>query len=103
MTDPTCTPRYMTVVHFQLLCRDSEGTVTTTPLHLLPINANRVTWKLAGQSGGTRTDSSGYGQLTMITTRSTRGQRLILMIGRQFLGVTAEETSRLVLPKNFCS
>lgn len=99
---PECKQRYMTVVHFQLLCRDSEGTVNRAPTQLTPLTADRVAWKLGGYSGGTRTDTEGYGQLTMVSNKSTREQRLILMIGKQFLGVTAGETSRVVLPKNFC-
>lgn len=97
-----CKQKFMTVVHFQLLCRDSDGTVNRAPTQFTPLRADRVSWKLGGFSGGTRTDTEGYGQLTMVSPKSTREQRLILFIGKQFLGVTAGETSRLVLPKNFC-
>jgi hypothetical protein len=30
-SDHKCPSQFMTVVHFQLLCRDSEGTVTSAP------------------------------------------------------------------------
>jgi hypothetical protein len=97
-----CRQRYFTVVHFQLLCRDSEGTVSTAPLQLQPIVYDHVVWNLAGQSGGTRTDGEGYGQFSMISSRSTRGKRLILHIGPQFVGFTASDVSKIVLPKNYC-
>jgi hypothetical protein len=99
---PNCQSQYMTVLHFQLLCRDSTGTVSRVPNALTPLSKDYMTWKLAGKEGSTRTDVQGYGQLTMVSAKSTKGQRLILLIGKQFLGVTAEEASRLVLPKNFC-
>lgn len=98
-----CTPQYLTVMHFQLLCRDSEGTVSDVPLTLRPIHVPRVLWKIGGKSGGTRTDDEGFGQVTLISNRSTKGQRLILRIGKQFLGFTASDLSRVVLPQNFCS
>ncbi|NJL24139.1 MAG: hypothetical protein HC902_02475 [Calothrix sp. SM1_5_4] len=97
-----CKNQYFTVVHFQLLCRDSEGSVSTVPLRLAPITSDRVSWKVGGRSGGTRTDKDGYGQLAVLSERSTRGQRLILRIGPQFVGLTVNEVSKIVLPKNFC-
>ncbi len=99
---PHCKQQYMTVLHFQLICRDTEGTVSRVPNALTPLNRDTITWKLAGKSGETRTDVQGYGQVTAVLPKSAKGQRLILLIGKQFLGVTADEASRLVLPKNFC-
>lgn len=99
---PNCKQQYMTVVHFQLLCRDSTGTVSRVPNALTPLTRDQMTWKLSGKEGSTRTDVQGYGQVTLVSSRSAKGQRLILLIGKQFLGVTADEASRLVLPKNFC-
>jgi hypothetical protein len=97
-----CGDRYFTVVHFQLLCRDTEGTVSEAPLRLQPIVTDNVRWKVAGLTGGTRTDSNGYGQLTVMSNRSTRGQRLLLHIGPQFVAFDVSEVSKIVLPKNFC-
>jgi hypothetical protein len=97
-----CRRQYLTVVHFQLLCRDTEGTVTEVPVDLQPIVANRVEWKLAGVSGMTRTNSEGYGAFSVVRPHSTRGKRLILQIGPQFVGFTVSEVTKIVLPKNFC-
>ena len=98
-----CAPQYMTVVHFQLLCRDTEGTVSNVPVHIIPLTSETVRWSLGGISGHTRTNSEGYSQLTMVTGGSTRGKQLVLRIGKQFLGFTASDLSKVVLPKNFCS
>ena len=96
-----CQPRYFSVVHFQLLCRDSEGTVSSVPT-LTPLTSDRVRWQLGGQTGGTSTDRNGFGQFTLVSDRPTRGQRLILRIGQQFMGFTISEVSKVVLPQNFC-
>lgn len=98
----TCRPQYFSVVHFQLLCRDSEGTVQNVPLHLKPLTSNRVSWKLGHLTGLTGTDNQGFGQFSVVSERSTRGQRLILRIGKQFMGFTVSEVSKVVLPQNFC-
>lgn len=97
-----CRDQFFTVVHFQLLCRDSEGTVSNVPVALTPLQSNRVQWKLGPQNGNTRTDGQGFGQFNMVSERSTRGQRLTLRIGKQFLGFTASDLTKVVLPKNFC-
>lgn len=98
-----CRNKFLTVVHFQLLCRDSEGTVQSAPVDLTPLISNRIRWKIGGIQGDTTTDGQGYGRLTVLSERSTRGQRLILRIGKQFMGFTASDLSKVVLPKNFCS
>ncbi len=97
-----CRPQYFSVVHFQLLCRDSEGTVSNVPVHLTPLTSGRVLWQLGKMNGGTSTDAKGFGQFSVVSERPTRGQRLILRIGKQFMGFTVSEVSKVVLPQNFC-
>lgn len=98
----SCKNQYFSVVHFQLLCRDSEGSVSSAPIALQPIVASNVQWKVGSISGGTYTDSNGYGQFSLVSSRPARGQRLILRIGPQFVAFTVSEVSKVVLPKNFC-
>lgn len=97
-----CRTRFFSVIHFQLLCRDSEGTVTEVPRALAPLVSEQIRWQLGGQNGLTKTDNKGYGQFSVTSDNSTEGQRLILRIGKQFMGFTASEVSKVVLPKNFC-
>ncbi|MGE4133735.1 MAG: hypothetical protein AB7F86_19010 [Bdellovibrionales bacterium] len=97
-----CDSRYLTVVHFQLVCRDSEGTISHVP-ETKPITSRNISWTLAGQKGHTATDVNGFGQIKLLTNRSARGKRLILRRGSQFVGLTASEVSKIVLPKNWCS
>lgn len=98
-----CSTKFLTVVHFQLLCRDSEGTVSEVPVDLMPLISDRVEWKIGDRTGGTHTDGQGYGQFTLVSAKSARGQRLMLRIGKQFMGFTASELTKVVLPRNFCS
>ena len=98
-----CRRRVFTVVHFQLLCRDSEGTVQEVPTTLKPLQTGRLTWRLAGRSGATKTDREGFGQLQVLSDRTLKGQRLTLRIGKQFMGFTASDLTKVVLPMGFCS
>lgn len=98
----SCNNQYLTVVHFQLLCRNSEGTVSSVPVGLTPIFHPQILWSLAGQSGGTATDRNGYGRLSVISQRPLRGHRLVLRKGANYVGVTVGEVTKLVLPKNWC-
>jgi hypothetical protein len=102
MESAPCSAKRLTVIHFQLVCRDSEGTVQDVPVNLTPLKSGRVTWKLGGFSGLTRTNESGHGSLDIVSSRSLEGQRLSLRIGKQFLAFTASELTRVVLPQNFC-
>lgn len=97
-----CRHQTFSVVHFQLLCRDSEGTVSNAPVHLTPLTSDRVTWKIGNYTGNTQTDAQGYGQFLMLSEKTVRGQRLTLRMGRHFMGFTVSEVSKVVLPNNFC-
>lgn len=101
-TAGACRQQVFSVVHFQLLCRDSEGTVQEVPVELTPLISDRVIWKIGAYTGNTQTDRQGFGQFLMLSERSVRGQRMSLRIGRQFMGFTVSEVSKVVLPKNFC-
>lgn len=97
-----CSDQYLTVIHFQLLCRDSEGTVSNIPLSLTPINSPQISWSLAGQNGGAPTDRNGYGHLTVVSERPLRQNRLILRKGPHYVGISVDDVTKVVLPKNWC-
>lgn len=97
-----CARQYLTVVHFQLFCRDSEGTVSAVPLKMVPIVAEDMTWQLVGRRGATQTDAQGFGQFALVSARSARNQRLILHMGPKFVGFNVSEITKIVLPKNYC-
>lgn len=98
-----CDAQYLTVVNFQLLCRDTEGTVSSVPVSLTPIVSPQIGWSLGGQNGGTPTDRNGYGHFAVVSSKPLRGRRLILRKGANYVGVTVSEINKLVLPKNWCA
>lgn len=98
-----CRNRYVTLVHFQLLCRDTDGTVSEVPANLNPIVSNFLRWQLGNNKGTTQTDERGYGQLRVISDVPNGGKRLIIHMGRQFFGLTVNEITRLILPKQWCT
>lgn len=98
-----CGANYLTVVNFQILCRDSEDTVQEIVTNFTPVVTNNVKWKLAEMDGVTETNSSGYGRVQFLTPKSSRGKRLVLTIGRQFLGLEISQVSKIVVPIYWCS
>jgi len=98
-----CGPRVLTVVNFRLLCRDSEDTAQDIVSNFTPVVTDQVKWKVAEVSGVTRTDTDGYGSVQVISSRSLRGQRLVLTVGRQFLGLTVADVNRIVVPVYWCT
>jgi hypothetical protein len=97
-----CGRKYLAVVNFQLMCRETEGTVSTFPLELHPIVAPVLRWSMGRASGETQTDVNGYGQIAVITDRPLSHSRLLLKKERLFVAITAGEITRIVLPKNWC-
>jgi hypothetical protein len=101
--DGKCGQRYLTVVNFRLVCRDSEDTVQTVVTETKPIVTDQVKWKLSDVNGVTKTDSSGYGTLQVVTNKTLRGQRLVLTVGQQFLGLRVGDVSQIVVPVYWCT
>jgi hypothetical protein len=100
-----CQRKYFVVIHFQLLCRDSEGTISTTltSADMRPISGRPVNWTLKGSNGVLQTDSEGYGQIRVVNGKSQRAQRLKLAVGPEFLYVRAGEITRIVTPQPWCN
>jgi len=99
-----CRNLNFTVIHIQLLCRDSEGTVSVgiDRTEQTPIAKKSVTWALKGKGGVSETDLQGYAQLVAVTPRSQRKERLKVAIGNDFLYMRANEITKVVTPKSWC-
>jgi hypothetical protein len=100
-----CRRLYFTVIHVQLLCRDSEGTVSTgiDRADQTAISNRDVIWTLKGSSGRTRTDSDGFLQILSVNPNSQQTQRLKLSVGNDFLYMRANEITKVVTPKSWCN
>lgn len=103
--DTDCQKKYFVVIHFKLVCRDSEGTISTvlTDDDLKPISGEKVSWYLKNANGSTVTDSEGYGQIIATTNESQKTQRLRLAVGSDFLFLKAGEVNRLIAPRSWCN
>jgi hypothetical protein len=100
-----CRREHFVLVHFQLLCRDSEGTVSTAIAvdELMPLRGRTVNWTLKGRRGRLNLDGEGRGQIRTTLSGSQREQRLRLAVDNDFLYIRAGDAKRLVTPKQWCN
>ncbi len=103
-SDRNCQTKHLIVIHFQLMCRESEGTISTilTLADLQPLSQRPVIWTLKDQSSTVQTDSLGYGQISVITSSPQNHQRLKLSVGNDFLYMKAGEITRVATPPSWC-
>jgi hypothetical protein len=97
-----CGNRYLSVVNFRLLCRDSEGTVEAVVTNTRPLKSDHVEYQLAGDRGVVQADANGYVQVRVVTAAPVRGQRLVVTVGKQFFGKEVSEVDQLILPTYWC-
>lgn len=97
-----CGARYLAVVHFRLMCRDTVETTTRVPSSLRPLQGH-MEWRLNGKRGFLKTDEEGYGQVKTVSRSPSKSQRFMLIIGKKSLGVEASEVSQIIVPSNWCA
>lgn len=100
-----CHKEFFVVLHFRLLCRDSEGTISQilTDADVAPIAGKTVRWNLKGTSGTLVTDGMGYGQIRTVSRSSQRRERLKLAVGSEFLYMRANEITKVITPRPWCN
>lgn len=99
-----CHKEYFVVLHFRLLCRDTEGTISTI-LHdsdVEPIAGRPVRWQLKNISGTIVTDGLGYGQIKAVSKASQNKQRIRLAVGNEFLYMRSNEITKVITPRPWC-
>lgn len=99
-----CRKNVFVVVGFQLLCRDSEGTVSTTLRYddMQPLASRTINWELRGDRGQILLDTQGRGQFRGIYSFSPRDQRLKISSRNDFLYMQAQAIKRVITPANWC-
>ena len=99
-----CRSLYMVVLNVRLMCRDSEGTISTvlTDADIAPIAGRTVRWNLKAVQGSVITDHQGYGQIVAISPRSEKKERIKLAVGSEFLYMRANEITKVITPKPWC-
>ncbi len=97
-----CDLWYMGVIHFQVSCRDTQGTVEYVA-SLEPIKSAQLRWKMGMQRGISKTDSQGRGFIRYISRVSMKYSRIRIYKGQKFLAMRAHALKRLVVPPDWCS
>lgn len=100
-----CHQEYFVVLHFRLLCRDTEGTISNilTDSDTTPLADRNVRWNLKDMNGTSTTDGLGYGQVRITSPISQKKQRVKLAIGNEFLYMRANEITKVITPLPWCS
>ena len=99
-----CHKEYFVVLNFRLMCRDTEGTISTilTDADVAPIAGKDVRWALNKISGNTSTDGLGYGQIRTVSPKSQFHQRLKIAVGNDFLYMRSDEIKKVITPRSWC-
>lgn len=95
-----CRQQTLVVVHFQLQCRDQDGTVET--YNVTPITAEEIKWSVGKHRGITHSDHEGLGEFMFIAASSQRSSHLKLTIGNNFMILRADEIKKVVTPPAWC-
>ena len=100
-----CHREYFVVIQFQLLCRQSEGTISTslTSSDMFPLRNRSVNWTLKENQGNIQLNYDGFGQIKMVARNSPKSQRLKLAADNEFLYLRANEITRVVTPQDWCN
>lgn len=102
--DKSCGPRIFTLLHLQVLCRNSQGTVTEiSKADLTPIVNSRFSWELGRVRGISESDEFGYVQVRSISQKAAKSERLKLSLGENFLLLRAKEAQKIVVPHDWCA
>lgn len=99
-----CHTENFVVIHFQLTCRDSDGTVSevVTAADTMAISNQSIKWNLGKISGVTKTDREGFAQIRTTAPFSQKESRLRITSDSDFLYLRAGDISRVVTPKQWC-
>ena len=100
----SCMKKVYVVIHFKLMCRDSQGTVPRqiSEDDLIPLSNRDLTWSLKNTNGTLRTDFNGYAQVVVVSPQSQKTERFRISSPKDFLLLRAGDIQRLIVPSNWC-
>jgi hypothetical protein len=99
-TQPYCQQLYLGRINYQVMCRDSTGTVDRVTL--TPLYSQKLRWKSGVIRGETKTNASGFGQVGFISPNSTAFGHLYLYLGSKIARKQFRDNWKLILPKSWC-
>ncbi len=104
-SNESCMKKVFVVIHFKLMCRDSEGTVVRqiSEDDLVPLANRDLTWSLKNANGILRTDYNGNAQVVVISPQSQKTERFRISSPKDFLLLRAGDIQRLIVPSNWCN
>lgn len=98
---PECQRLYISRLNFQVMCRNSTGTVQSVTL--TPLFSNKLRWKNKhGKRGLTSTDGRGYGSLGFISSNPANNGYLYLYLGSKIARKRFRDKWKLILPMSWC-
>lgn len=100
-----CYDLVYSVIHFRLQCRSTEGTTSDvqTNYNTRAHSNQNINWSVGSTRGSVTTDDEGFGQIKMITDFPTKGSRVKLSNGKDFLYMRAKDITRIVTPSSWCN
>lgn len=98
---PQCQQLYISRLNFQVMCRNSTGTVQS--VQLTPLFSNKLRWKNKhGKRGLTSTNGRGYGSLGFISQYPANDGYLYLYLGSKIARKRFQDKWKLILPMSWC-
>ncbi len=97
---PLCQNLYVARLNFQVMCRDSTGTVERVTL--TPLNSQKLRWKKGAKRGVTSTNAKGFGSLGFVTDYPSANGHLYLYLGSKIARKRFKDQWKLILPKSWC-
>jgi len=99
-----CQTGFLIVLHLQLLCRDSMGTVQhVSNFSLTPVVSSHVKWKIGSISGFSKTDRDGFGQVLLVNSYPLISKKLLLQVKNYALRLDVKQVKRIIVPEDWCS
>lgn len=97
---PLCQTLYVARLNFQVMCRDSTGTVQR--VNLTPLHSRKLRWKKGRKRGRTSTNSAGFGSMGFVTDYPSINGHLLLYLGPKIARKRFRDNWKLILPKSWC-
>lgn len=97
---PLCQKLYLSHLNYQVMCRESTGTVNK--VNLTPLSTQAMRWRSPGKRGYTKTNQQGYGQVGFISSNPASASYLYFYLGSKIARKRFSDQWKLILPKNWC-
>jgi hypothetical protein len=98
----SCETQLFTMINFQVVCRDSEGTIQSNNYTLTPLALKPLHLKVGSHLADSQTDQNGFSQIRFLAKTTARETRFILSSPPFLLALHAGEVKKIVVPNDWC-